>query len=315
MSRIRSVHPGIWTDEGFMALTAYARLLVIGIWIEAFDDGVFEWKPLTLKAKVFPVDHVDVVPLLDELVTTRFIRREEVAGRPIGLIRNFRRWQRPKKPNSSKMLRAEWGTYVGLDAADGEPLPDWSTTDGEPVPNQFSSREENSPQMEDVGGRMKGEDKTSAPVPAAEAQAGARVSFEDVVEAYPRDPGAQGRKARVAFEKTVIDERAEILAAALRVSRAHAQDCRERGRSVEEGAKYVTQLHNWLDSGQWRDAAKLPVKGEIDPTLVIIKRGTDDCAALERLRGKPIPQYSDNPNITVTKAELEQARGGIAHAA
>ena len=68
MSRIRSIHPGLWTDDSFMSLSAFARLLYIGLLNEAWDDGVFEWKPLTIKARIFPVDSVDVPALLDELV-------------------------------------------------------------------------------------------------------------------------------------------------------------------------------------------------------------------------------------------------------
>ena len=33
MARIRSIHPGIWTDEAFVELSALARLLYIGLWV------------------------------------------------------------------------------------------------------------------------------------------------------------------------------------------------------------------------------------------------------------------------------------------
>lgn len=146
MSRIRSIHPGLWTDEAFMALSPLARLLIIGIWTEAYDDGVFDWKPLTLRARIFPVDNVDMVALLDELVAGQFITRQESGDRQVGLVRNFRVFQRPKKPNSSGMLNPEWVNYVGI-------CPDSS----EPVPNQSHTSTEKSPQMEDGGWRMKGE--------------------------------------------------------------------------------------------------------------------------------------------------------------
>lgn len=140
MSRIRSIHPGIWTDEAFMSLSAHARLLLMGIWTEAFDDGVFEWKPLTLKARIFPVDAVDVSDLLGELVSANLISRAERHPKMPGLIRNFQKFQRPKKPNSSGMLPDEWREYVG-----GKP------DDAEPVPDQFPTGTEKSPQMEDGG--------------------------------------------------------------------------------------------------------------------------------------------------------------------
>jgi hypothetical protein len=138
MSRIRSIHPGLFTDEAFMTATAHARLLILGLWCEAHDDGVFEWKPLTLKARLFPVDAVDVPALLSELTALAFIQRFEVAGKPYGAIRNFRKFQRPKKPNSSGVLPPAMTAYVGISS--------------EPVPNQFPTSGEKSPQMEDGGG-------------------------------------------------------------------------------------------------------------------------------------------------------------------
>lgn len=141
MARIRSIHPGLWTDEAFMSLSAYARLLYIGLLNEAFDDGVFEWKPLTIKARVFPVDNVNVGELLGELARANMIARADKHEKQPGVIRNFQRYQRPKKPNSSGLLPSEWKDYVGAGDASSEP-----------VPNQFSTGGEKPPQMEDGGG-------------------------------------------------------------------------------------------------------------------------------------------------------------------
>lgn len=165
MARIRSIHPGIWTDEGFMALSAHARLLLIGLWNEAFDDGVFEWKPLTLKARIFPVDAVIVDDLLAEVEAVGFIRPaySPDGEKRIGLIRNFQRFQRPKKPNSSGMLPDEWREYVGLKGDSSEP-----------VPNQFRTSGEKSPQMEDGGWNRKGKEDYSA----ADAASSSRYAFE-----------------------------------------------------------------------------------------------------------------------------------------
>lgn len=144
MARIRSIHPGLFTDESYMALGVCARQLLIGIWCEAWDDGVFEWKPLTLKARIFPVDTVDVSDLLDELVAQNVIKPFEQSEKRFGAVRNFRKYQRPKKPNTSGFLPPEFSSYVGLTAPSSEP-----------VGNQFGTGGEKSPQMEDGGGRKK----------------------------------------------------------------------------------------------------------------------------------------------------------------
>lgn len=55
MARIRSTHPGQWTDEGFISCSPLARLLCLGIRNGADDQGIFEWKPATLNLRLLPV--------------------------------------------------------------------------------------------------------------------------------------------------------------------------------------------------------------------------------------------------------------------
>ncbi len=114
MARIRSIHPGLFTDESYMGASVYARLLLPGIWCEAWDDGVIEWRPLRLKARIFPVDAVNVEEILIELEGLDVIRRFECDGRTYAAIRNFRKWQNPKAPNSSNVLPSSLRNYVGL---------------------------------------------------------------------------------------------------------------------------------------------------------------------------------------------------------
>lgn len=100
MSRIRSVHPGLFTDEAFASVSMAGRVLFIGLWCEADDMGVFEWKALTLKMRLFPGDAVDVPVLLSELAERDMIRAFEQNGKQYGAIRNFGRFQRPKSPKA-----------------------------------------------------------------------------------------------------------------------------------------------------------------------------------------------------------------------
>ena len=64
MARIRSLHPGFWTDEVTMTLSVECPLgipVLQGLWNEADDQGVFEWKPLVIKAKVLPAAMVNLL--------------------------------------------------------------------------------------------------------------------------------------------------------------------------------------------------------------------------------------------------------------
>lgn len=151
MARIRSIHPSLFTDEAYMALSFPARELIKGLWCESDDQGVFEWKPLTLKARLMPADNVDMMALLLELEDGNFIRPFDSDGKRYGAIRNFRKWQKPKKPKKVHPLPVEFRTYVGL-RADGSP-PDQVQEDEVP-PN-----EEQPEQREEGGGRMEEEEE------------------------------------------------------------------------------------------------------------------------------------------------------------
>ena len=98
MSRIRSIHPGLWTDDEFVCLSPMARLLFIGLWNECDDGGCFEWKPLRLKMRVLPADNIDIDAVLAELIQGNCIMRYAHDGKEYGAVRNFCRFQKPKKP-------------------------------------------------------------------------------------------------------------------------------------------------------------------------------------------------------------------------
>lgn len=149
MSRIRSVHPGFFTDEDLVSVSFAARLLFIGLGVEADDKGVFEWKPLTFKMRIFPADNVDAAALLAELEAIGAIKCYDVAGKKYGAIRNFRRFQKPKTPNDIYPAPREILAFVGLvsemDEGDEPSFP----PKGETLPQNG----EIAPQMEDGGGR------------------------------------------------------------------------------------------------------------------------------------------------------------------
>jgi hypothetical protein len=152
MARIRSIHPGLFTDEAFASLSDAAQIFLIGLWTECDDRGAFEWKPVTLRMRLRPVKDGSVEPLLAELQAVNIIRSYEHDGRQLGLVRNFCRFQRPKKPNSVHFIPHEFRTYVGLTESSSEPK--------QPEPIPIPQKGEIAPQMED-GGEEKEEEESS----------------------------------------------------------------------------------------------------------------------------------------------------------
>jgi len=129
MSRIRSVHPGLWTDERFVCGSMQARLLLIGIWGECDDQGVFEWAPLKLKMRIFPADNIAIADHLNELGQIGLIQSFSADGRNYGAVRNFMKWQRPKSPQAVHPLPDEIASYVGK-PEDGGDKPERGTALG-----------------------------------------------------------------------------------------------------------------------------------------------------------------------------------------
>lgn len=183
MARIRSIHPGLFTDESFVSCSPLARLLVLGLWTEADDQGVFEWKPVTLKMRLLPVDGADVPSLLGEIADNNIIKRFEANGKSYGAVRNFRKYQRPKAPSAVHPLPAELRSYVAISETAGD----------EHAP--FPPKAEITPQMEDGGGRVgEGENKD-----AASAASSASAPALDLIEAERRCREASGSDALGSF--------------------------------------------------------------------------------------------------------------------
>lgn len=148
MARIRSVHPTLFTDEAFVGLSDAAQIFLIGLWTEADDQGVFDWKPVTLRMRLRGAKDGSVEPLLSELTEANCIRSYEIEGRKLGAIRNFRRFQKPKIPNAVHVITPEIGKYVGL----SPPISEMNGAHADPFPQKG----EKSSLMEDGGEEIPG---------------------------------------------------------------------------------------------------------------------------------------------------------------
>lgn len=146
MSRIRSIHPGLWTDEQFVSLSAFARLLFMGIWNECDDKGTFAWSPLQMKMRLLPADNVDAAELMAELVAADCIKAYEIEGKRFGAVRNFAKFQRPKSPNDIHPATAEVLAFAGhpteIEATKPTLLPKHSPNPSEIVPQMEEGEEE-----------------------------------------------------------------------------------------------------------------------------------------------------------------------------
>ncbi|WP_163168085.1 hypothetical protein [Arthrobacter sp. Alg241-R88] len=77
MAKIRGIKPETWTDDKFVQLSPLARLLFIGMWNLACDNGHVEDNAVQLKIRLLPMDPCTVPALVDEMVLTGQVERHE----------------------------------------------------------------------------------------------------------------------------------------------------------------------------------------------------------------------------------------------
>lgn len=264
MARIRSVHPGLYTDEAFMTISMAARVLLVGLWSHADDGGGFEWKPLVLKARIFPADNLDIEPVLHELEENDIIKKYDVSGKGYGAVRNFGKWQRPQKPKRfvpmPKLVR-EYCQSKDICSdhesdSDSNQLRDEYRTGTQPVNDQSSNFNSEGRKV----GRKEGR-KVIPPNPRAGGcaldprQADIEVSiadarpptdeFDQFWAAYPRKTGKDD--ARKAFSRARKRVSLRVIAEGLNAQLPTWPDPKS-----SEG-RFIPHPATWLNGGRWSD--------------------------------------------------------------
>lgn len=125
MARIRSIKPEFWTDEKVVAMSPLARLLFIGLWNFADDEGRGELSPRRLKMQILPADSADMSALLGEIRRENLIAVYSVDGKEYFEIRGFHKHQKidkrvksrhpspPTHPDSPRLTPTDQGMDQG----------------------------------------------------------------------------------------------------------------------------------------------------------------------------------------------------------
>lgn len=93
--RSRNIKPNFFLNEDLAELSHTARLLFIGLWCFADKEGRFEWRPLRIKAAIFPYDEkVDIKKSLAELSSKGLIIQYG-NDNEFGCVPKFSKHQRP----------------------------------------------------------------------------------------------------------------------------------------------------------------------------------------------------------------------------
>lgn len=93
MAKIRGFKPDLWTDDDFVEVSPFARLLWLGMWNFACDNGHLQDKSKQIKMRILPTDDVNCAELIRELEHQGLIERADGWI----LIPNLTHHQKPHK--------------------------------------------------------------------------------------------------------------------------------------------------------------------------------------------------------------------------
>jgi len=106
MARIRTIKPEFWQDEKVGELTCQARLMFIGCWNLADDEGLLKLNPTYLKSQIFPYDDMSKeeseIALRTIMDAGMIFPYKDQKQQVYGWIPNFRKHQRIDKPQAAK---------------------------------------------------------------------------------------------------------------------------------------------------------------------------------------------------------------------
>lgn len=278
MAKMRGYKPEFFTDDKVVTLSVYARLLFLGMWSQACDNGHLEDKPLQLKMRLLPMDDVDVDELLDEIAATGMLTR----GDGLIAVRNLTKHQsldmryyatcqltECEHPDPTRARKGKRGHTREHDVAPRVPVGAHGHTGAhvgaQGVPVGAHDEGEGEGEGEKNYTPSKARALTLAPEPVQASSAVADGGFDDFWKLYPRKVGkAPARKAWSKARKSVSAER---LVQALEVFQA--TEWRDRPQDK------LPHCTTWLNTQPWTDLEDLtavaePAENPIDRTNRIL---------------------------------------------
>jgi len=94
MARTRSIKPSFFKNEYLAECEPMARLLFVGLWTLADSQGRMEFRPMRIKAELFPYENCDIICLLKQLADRGFVRAYESGDMKVLEIPTFGQHQR-----------------------------------------------------------------------------------------------------------------------------------------------------------------------------------------------------------------------------
>lgn len=100
------IDPSFWTDEKLSEISIQARIMFIGMWNFADDEGILRLRPEYIKSSIFPYDDIELGEIkswIDILIKINLIYAYQINGQSYGIILNFLKHQSINRPVPSKL--------------------------------------------------------------------------------------------------------------------------------------------------------------------------------------------------------------------
>lgn len=123
MARTRSIKPSFFKNEYLAECEPMARLLFIGLWTLADSQGRMEFRPMRIRAELFPYENCDILGLLKQLADRGFVRAYESGDMKVLEIPTFGEHQRCHPDERDEGLPApdEDGTTIVFPEQNAKP--------------------------------------------------------------------------------------------------------------------------------------------------------------------------------------------------
>lgn len=118
MARKRMIDPSIWINEDFGTLTNLAKLVYIGLFSMADDEGRGKASPAYIKAVLFPYNDdlriADIIKTLSEISSTMSVIFYSCDENMYYTLTSWKTWQKIDKPSKSKIPKFDETTMERL---------------------------------------------------------------------------------------------------------------------------------------------------------------------------------------------------------
>jgi len=262
MARRRMIAPEIWESEDFASLSLLARLLFIGLFSNADDEGRGRAKAAFLKSRIFPYDEniriSDITKACGEIARHTSIVFYEHDENEYYSFKNWCVWQSISRPTPSRI-----------------PPPDEHS-----MKNIEDSMKIIEPSMKNIEDSLnvqcklmpKRKEKKGKEEKEKEKRARAKERFAEFWSEYPRKVAKA--KAEQAWEKfEMTEELFNTVMNALKKQKLSRQ-------WKEDGGRYIPHPATWINQKRWEDATDAPdTVAAGDDTLLSPTQDVDEIAA------------------------------------